>query len=643
MEHLRGRACPAAAEPTDGELLERFVTRREDGAFAELVHRHGPMVLSVCRRVLDNAEDVEDAFQATFMILVRKADSIRNRDSLASWLYGVALRVARRARQAMTRRKDRERRAAAPETAPATDEAWRDLRPVLDDAVEALPEKYRVLVVLCYLQGRTYDEASRLLDLAKGTVSTRLTQARTLLRQRLTRRGVVLPLAVLATLLERNAAPAAVPPQLPPLAIEGGRVAAGMGGSVSQRVATLALTSLRGGSLLAPTMVAVLAGALAVMTSGLVIYRAISPANTNTANQQTLSQNWKERFRFKDQPMLAYGFKFSPDGKWWAWQAGDGQVRLGDTETGQKPERIQPAADPARMDSFTRTLGFTIDNKYIVTLAADVRVWEIATPQKETARYPGQVAVLAADGKTLVTATNDGAIHLIDIVDRKDRVIPERLPAPVLALAIHPQGSSVVAGGRDGVIAFFDPSTLKRQRRLPGNAKPTLELAFSPDGSYLAALHGNPVAPGQNPIRAAQVWQLETEQKIDLPPQRVTEIAFAPKGNTLVTQENDGMLSIWDPGTGELKRNFYGGGRSNKMMRLVFSPDGKTIVTGNNTGSAFVRSLETGNKVAQLSHSGMVMDAAFSPNGRLLAIGTSGSSPDGGQTPAMGEVALWER
>jgi WD40 repeat protein len=556
----------------------------------------------------------------------------------------VALRVARRARQAMARRKDRERKAAVPETAPATDEAWRNLRPVLDDAVEALPEKYRVLVVLCYLQGRTYDEASRLLDLAKGTVSTRLTQARTLLKQRLTRRGVVLPLAVLASLLERNAAPAAVPPQLPPLAIEGGRVAAGMGGSVSPRVAMLALTSLRGGSLLAPVMVAVLAGVLAVTTGGLLIYRTIGPTKTNKENQETSSQDWKIRFRSKDQPALAYGFKMSPDGKWWAWQAGDGQVRLADTETGQKQERIQPAADPARMDSFTRTLGFTSDNKYVLTLAADVRVWEIATPPKEVARYPGQVAVLGADGKTLVTTGADGSVHVIDVEERKDRVIPERLLAPVLALAVDPQGSSIVASGRDGVIWFFDPVTLKRQRRLPGNAKPTLELAFSPDGSHLASLHGNPIVPGQNnPIRAAEVWQLETEQKIDLPPQHVTEIAFAPKGNMLVTQENDGMLSIWDPDTGERKRNFYGGGRSNKMMRLVFSPDGKTIVTGNNTGTAFVRSLDTGNKVAQLSHSGMVTDAAFSPNGRLLAIGTAGSSPDAGQTPAMGEVALWER
>jgi WD40 repeat protein len=454
---------------------------------------------------------------------------------------------------------------------------------------------------------------------------------------------VVLPLAVLATLLERNAAPAAVPPQLPPLAIEGGRVAAGMGGSVSQRVATLALTSLRGGSLLAPTMVAVLAGALAVVTSGLVIYRAISPANTNTGNQQTLSQDWKERFRFKDQPMLAYGFRVSPDGKWWAWQAADGKVHLADTETGEKPERIQPEVDPGRMSSYPRALGFTLDSKYVVTLAADVRVWEIATPQKETARYPGEVAILGADGKTLVTATNDGAIHLIDVVDRKERIIPERLPAPVLALAIHPQGTSVAAGGRDGAIVFFDTATLKRQHRLTGNAKPTLELAFSPDGSQLAALHGNPIAPGQNPIRAAQVRQLETGHYIDLPAQRVTEIAFAPTGNMLVTQESDGMLSIWDPRTGELKRNFYGGGRNNKMFRLVFSPDGKTIVTGNNTGTAFVRSLETGNKVAQLSHSGMVLDGAFSPNGRMLAIGTSGESADGARTQAIGEVALWER
>src|SRR5262249_28356371 len=238
MEHLRGSASPVVDEPSDGELLARFVAHRDEAAFAELVHRYGAMVLRVCRRVLDNAADVEDAFQATFMVLVRKADAIRKRDSAASWLYGVALRVARRARASLTRRRDRERRAAVPEAVTSPEEAWSDLRPVLDDAVEALPEKYRALVVLCYLQGRTYDEAARLLYRGKGTVSPRSTHARTLPRRRLGRRGFVSPVALLALRRGRNAAPAAVPPQLPPLAVEAGRRAAGMGGSVSARVAS---------------------------------------------------------------------------------------------------------------------------------------------------------------------------------------------------------------------------------------------------------------------------------------------------------------------------------------------------------------------------------------------------------------------
>src|SRR5438094_2590343 len=145
MEQLRGSARPAVDAPNDGQLLERFVTQRDEAAFVELVQRHGGMVLGVCRRVLDNAADVEDAYQATFMVLVRKADSIRKRDSAASWLYGVALRVARRARASMRRRGDRARRAAVPEAVAASDELWSDVRPVLDGAIESLPEKYRAL------------------------------------------------------------------------------------------------------------------------------------------------------------------------------------------------------------------------------------------------------------------------------------------------------------------------------------------------------------------------------------------------------------------------------------------------------------------------------------------------------------------
>jgi RNA polymerase sigma factor (sigma-70 family) len=641
MEHLRGSACPAAAEPTDRELIQRFVTRREEGAFTELVHRHGPMVLGVCRRVLDNAEDVEDAFQATFMILVRKADSIRNRDSAASWLYGVALRVARRARVSIRHRKERERRMAVPVTAAAPEEAWRDLRPVLDDAVEALPEKYRVLVVLCYLQGYTYDQAARLLDLAKGTVSTRLTQARTLLRQRLTRRGVVVPLALLATLLEHNAAPAAVPPHLPPLALQGGKVAAGLAGAVSDRVAMLALTKIASGSLLAPVMVAVLAGLIATLTGGLLIYRNFGPARNTVARGDDESQKWTQRFSRADQSFLAYSIRISPDEKMFAWQAGDMSLRVADLDTGKELAKFQlPNNQPNSSSGIC--LGFTPDNRCVISAWSEVRLWDIAT-QNEVARFSGSAAAKwGPDGKTIATVASDGAIHLINLADRTERVIPERLPGPVKALCFHPDGTSLATGGRDGAVVFYNTATLQKVRRLPGNATPTLELAFSPDGLYLATLHGNPDLQAGAAARVTQIWNLETEQNTVLPPQHVTELAFLPHGRTLVTQEVDGMLDTWDPATGERGQHFYPGGKGNRLPRLVFSPDGKIIVTGNARGSAFLRSLTSTKTLASLPHSGMLFDAAFTADGRRLVTGTSNFTQDG-QTNNNAEVMIWGR
>ena len=636
MGHLRGSACPAAAEPTDGELLERFVAHRDEGAFAELVRRHGPMVLSACRRVLDTAEDVEDAFQATFMILVRKADSIRNRDSAASWLYGVALHVARRARRAMTHRQERERKAAVPEKTLECEEAWRDLRPVLDDAVESLPEKYRVLVVLCYLQGRTYDEASRLLDVAKGTVSTRLTQARTLLRRRLTRRGVVLPIAILGTLLESNAAPAAVPPQLPPLALDGGRVAAGMGGSVSSRVAELAQTTIRGGSLLAPTVVAVLAGVLALLTGGLLAYRIFGPG-LGAEPEQT----WTQRFSREDQRFVAYGFHVSPDEKMWIWQNGDFEFWVADMATGRELASFKHGSDVPH-DTYPLSLGFTPDNRCAITALTDVRLWDIATKQ-EVARFPGStVAAFRDDGKTLATVSMDGAIHVIDVAQRSDRVIKDRLPGPIRALAFLTNGSSLAAGGSDGAVVFYDLATFQQQRRLSGNAMPTLELAFSPDGSYLAAMHGNPsVSPSTIP-RTIELWQLETERKTELPPQRTARMAFPPAGRTLVTQDIGGMLDTWDPTTGKRGQQLRARSQASKMVRLVFSPDGKVILTGDAQGNALLRSVKTGKTLAKLTHSGMVADAAFTADGRRLVTGTMRVTQEV-QSKASAEVKLWDR
>ncbi len=224
-----------AALGDDGALLERFVVRRDPAAFEALLRRHGPMVLGVCRRVLGNAADAEDAFQATFLVLVRKAASVVPRDRVGNWLYGVACRTAMKARAMNGKRRAREHQAgrrtpAAPEAA----DAWPDLQAVLDEELERLPEKYRAPVVLCDLEGKTHREAARLLGWPDGTLSTRLTAARRLLAGRLTRRGLALSAGAVAALVAQNAA-AGVPSALAQTTLH----AATGGGGVSAQVVAL--------------------------------------------------------------------------------------------------------------------------------------------------------------------------------------------------------------------------------------------------------------------------------------------------------------------------------------------------------------------------------------------------------------------
>jgi RNA polymerase sigma factor (sigma-70 family) len=218
LRFLRQLAGGAAGDETaDGQLLRRFAGQREEAAFAALVQRHGPMVLGVCRRVLRDPHDVDDAFQATFLVLARKAGSLSRPEKLANWLYGVACRTAARAKAQAVRRRVHERQFTAMPTADAqTDggESVHELRFVLDEELRRLPEKYRGPLVLCYLEGKTYAEAARALGWAEGTVSGRLARAREVLRGRLTRRGLALSTGAFATSFSESSAPAAVPPTL---------------------------------------------------------------------------------------------------------------------------------------------------------------------------------------------------------------------------------------------------------------------------------------------------------------------------------------------------------------------------------------------------------------------------------------------
>ena len=256
---------------SDGELLDLFLTAggpAAELAFAALVERHGPMVWRVCRDVLRESNDADDAFQATFLILARRAGAIRKRSSLGPWLYGVALRVARSARSRAVRRRNRERVAAEPEPEESMADVDRlDAAPILHEEVGRLPEKYRAPLVLCYFEGLTHDQAASQLGWPVGTVRSRLAEARDRLRPRLLRRGVAPSVAILAATGRAEAA-AAVPAALVSATV-GMAVRAGAAGTVPAAVAALVGTTLREMTIMKTSMIATgLVAAALVSTAG---------------------------------------------------------------------------------------------------------------------------------------------------------------------------------------------------------------------------------------------------------------------------------------------------------------------------------------------------------------------------------------
>jgi RNA polymerase sigma factor (sigma-70 family) len=230
LQHIR-RIASHGETYGDGELLSKFLKQRDNDALADLFARHGPMVWGVCRRLLRSHHDAEDAFQATFLVLVRKAATIRNRNDVANWLYGVAHQTAVRLRANLAKQHRREQQAVALPESGQEGKIVSELRPFLDEELSRLPDKYRALIVMCDLEGRTRKEVARELKCPEGTVAGRLARARLMLGKRLRRRGLLLGSGILPAALSREAAASV------PLTV---MAKAGMAGRASARV--LALT-----------------------------------------------------------------------------------------------------------------------------------------------------------------------------------------------------------------------------------------------------------------------------------------------------------------------------------------------------------------------------------------------------------------
>jgi RNA polymerase sigma factor (sigma-70 family) len=244
LRNIRRAALrPDEAGLTDGQLLDAYVRNREEAAFAALVHRHGPMVWGVCRRILGNDSDVEDAFQATFLVLVRKAASVVPREQIANWLYGVARQTATKARAMAVKRNTREKQVKEmPEPAIAEQDVPEELLPLLDQELGRLPDKYRTAIVLCDLEGKSYKEAARQLGCPEGTLAARLTRGRAMLAKRLARHRPSVTGGTLAAALSQSAS-ASMPASVVSSTIKAASlIAAGQAaaaGAISVKVAAL--------------------------------------------------------------------------------------------------------------------------------------------------------------------------------------------------------------------------------------------------------------------------------------------------------------------------------------------------------------------------------------------------------------------
>jgi RNA polymerase sigma factor (sigma-70 family) len=294
LRFLRTLRVSCADDTPDSQLLQRFVAQRDEAAFAALLRRHGPMVLSTCRRLLPDAHDAEDAFQATFLVLVRKAGSLGRPELLGPWLHGVAYRTAIKVKTDLLRRRARQRPLVDLPAAERTPElVWRDLRPVLDEEVSRLPDKYRAAFVLCYLEGKTNAEAARQLGCPMGTVLSRLARARERLRARLTDRGLTLSAGLLAAALSQNAAPAALSVGLAETTLQAALLVAAnqaaLAGAISTPVAALTKGVLQAMFLTKLKIAAAVVLAVGVVGSGagMVAYQAPAAEQADTKKAES--------------------------------------------------------------------------------------------------------------------------------------------------------------------------------------------------------------------------------------------------------------------------------------------------------------------------------------------------------------------
>jgi RNA polymerase sigma factor (sigma-70 family) len=617
LHGLVGHLCRLAAPPhdsdlSDADLLEHFRRQREEAAFTLLVQRHGPMVLALCRRLLGEAHHAEDAFQATFLVLVRKAPAIRKRPSLAAWLHGVASRIARRARAQLARQRARDR-TAPPSAAPADPSemlADRELRAALDEEIQRLPDKYRVPLVLCYLADRTHEQIARELGWPKSTVTARLARARQMLQRRLVCRGFTAPAGLLAALLIEQAANATVPALLTLSTV---RLAAQtLRGEALAATSTVALadTFLRGAAFTKWAAVLALLATIGLAAAGHWLMAGTPPprhdglppaASAPGGPREPKAEQRKPRVDLLGDPLpegvvarMGSGrlrhpggwraLAFSPDGKWIVSGGAAGHriggIRFWDAATGRPGPRFDVD------DDWTLGLAFTAEG--------------IAVASSGYERGIGIVTVQVADPAS-------GKV-------RRRVEMSER--ASVANLTFSPGGKRIAFSSSPGnSVAVCDPVTGQKVAGFSVAGRMARDLAFSPDGKTIAVADLSDTIP----IHDAATGQLVRRLRRDK--DSVWNVRFSPDGRFLASipgsDRDPGEICIWDLKTGEERHRWKS--PSGRVLSAAFSPDGKHVAVGSQHRDLVLWDLSSGKEVRRYPTDAFFGEIAFSPDGKALA------------------------
>ncbi|HEV3117444.1 MAG TPA: sigma-70 family RNA polymerase sigma factor [Gemmataceae bacterium] len=598
------------SERSDRELLHDFSRDKNHAAFTALVKRHGPMVQAVCRRVLHHEQDAEDAFQATFLILARNANSIRNAASLGSWLHGVAYHTAMKAKMRAARRRQREARALPPRAPnPAWEAAWREVQAILDEEIRRLPEKYRATFVLCCLEGYGRADAARELGLKEGTVWSRMAEARRRLQRRLSRRGIALP-AVLAAAAVSQHAGGAVPPLLREITVRAAlQYASGTSANTAGSAAVVALAKEATATFLtvnAKALVLVLVVAGAVTGGAAALARqtqtnAAVPQAAPTRPLATREAAQPSRDVVKPVRADAYGdplpegvrmrmgssrlqqgglldcLAYSPDGKMIVSSAYATGINVWDAGSGKRLHHFDLPKD------WFLQFAFSGDGATLTCLAGretvECRLLHVATGA-ELRRTPlsgatGSRGLAVAPGGGLVAvAHDDNSIRLYDATrDKQTLRIPFRGPA-VQQIAFSPDARAVALADVTDTLSVHDTVTGKVIATLK---RPNVEFcraAFSPDGRWLATGSRGSAKDAE----AVSIWDLSTgkeRHRLKGPHSWGCCPAFSPDGRLLATGDFQGRLTVWDVATGIAVRAVHIS--TTLLASAAFSPDGKTI------------------------------------------------------------------